>query len=428
MLSGAVLADRADAYLESCLARYNIPALSVAVTLRGKEVKAAGFGIANLEWGTRAAAGTVYEIGSISKHFTAVAILLLVEEGRLRLDDPLSRYVDAGPAVWNRVTLRNVMQHTSGLPDWESAGVLSYRRDYTDAEYIAMLRPLPLDFEPGTRWAYSNSGYPLLGMVIEKVSGMPYERFMRSRVFEKAGMANTRFKVAGEIVKHRAAGYIDVDGKLRSGEPLRPRVIAPNGGVLSTAEDLARWSPSRVLNSGSAALMSAAGEWPNGLGWFVRNFRGHRQYFHNGSTVGGYSAVMYELPDDALTVAVLCNIDRGPAVNAIAMRLADFYVPGLSIQGLGERQDPDRPRTARLIAMLREVGATGRSPQLRESWKISPATKAKIAAQMSGFEVAAFLEAEGRTLRYRIDSRGRSFWYTFDLDPAGLVERFFFEE
>jgi D-alanyl-D-alanine carboxypeptidase len=204
----------------------------------------------------------------------------------------------------------------------------------------------PLDFPPGSRFAYSNSAYPLLGMVVERVSGMPYERFVADRVFKPAGMRESRFRRAGEIVPYRASGYVDRNGVLMNGEPLRPAILAPNGLILSTAADMARWSialtsgtllerasvnamttPVR-LNDGSS--FNAAG-----IGWFFDGFRGHRMMLHNGSTAAGFSSVIYRYPDDDLSVVVLLNIDRFDIVNVLATSVAGFYVPALAVRSAG---------------------------------------------------------------------------------------------
>jgi CubicO group peptidase (beta-lactamase class C family) len=162
--------DEVNQYVAAFIKKRNIPGLSLAVVSNGKLVKAAGYGLANLELQVPARPETVYQIGSISKHFTAEAVLLLVEEGKLGLDDPLGKYLNEAPAAWKGLTLRQLLTHTSGLKDWEAANVLSYRREYTPDEFIKLMSPFPLDFTPGEQWSYTNTAYPLLGMVIERVA------------------------------------------------------------------------------------------------------------------------------------------------------------------------------------------------------------------------------------------------------------------
>ncbi len=307
----------------------------------GQLVKAAGYGLANLESAAPATAETVYEIGSITKPFTAEAIMLLVEAGKLALDDAVGKYVDGLPTAWQPLTLRQLLTHTSGLTDWESANLLSFRRDYTAGEFIALVSAYPLDFTPGERWSYTNTAYPLLGMVIARVSGQSYEEFVAQRIFRPLDLTATRFVNAQEIVPQRAGGYVDEAGKLHKGEPRRPDLLRPNGGILTSVLELAKWarifSTEFVLKRSSLEQMQTPVRLNNGktfncgFGLFLDVVHGHRLIVHNGSTAGGFSSVFYHYPDDKLTVIVLCNIDRGDAVNIIATRVADFYVPGLAI-------------------------------------------------------------------------------------------------
>ena len=346
-------ADQVDAYVRSFIKERNIPGLSLAVVRDGKLIKAAGYGVANLELNAPATPATVYEIGSITKQFTAQAIMLLVESRQLDLDDALGKYLDDLPHGWQALTLRQLLTHTSGLKDWEAANLLSFRREYTAQEFIQLMSPFTLNFAPGERWSYTNTAYPLLGMVIERISGKSYEVFVTERIFKLLGLNATRFNHPLDIIPHRAGGYIEEANQLRKGEPLRPGVLLPNGGIITTVLDLAKWErvfyTERLLKRASLEQMwtpvrlNNGGTFKAGFGLFMDTFRGHRLIQHNGSTAGGFSSVFYSYPDDKLTVIVLCNIDRGDAVNRVATRVASFYIPGLEISALPEQTDP-RPQ------------------------------------------------------------------------------------
>jgi CubicO group peptidase (beta-lactamase class C family) len=337
--SAFAYADEVDGYAAQFIDAKGIPGLSLAVVRDGTLIKAAGYGTANLESGATATPETVYEIGSITKQFTAEAVMLLVEERKLALDDGLSKHLEGLPPAWQELTLRQLLSHTSGLKDWESEHLLSFRREYTPAEFIALLSPYPLDFAPGTHWAYTNSAYPLLGLVIARASGTSYDEFVAAHIFKPLGMGATRFSRPQDIVPHRAGGYVGESGQMRKGELLRPRLVEPNGGILSTVLDLAKWESvlhsERLLKQASLAEMQTRVKLadgraaPSGLGIFVGDLNGHRMLVHNGSTPGGFSSVIYHYPDDKLTVIVLCNIDRDDAVNGIATYIAGIYVPGL---------------------------------------------------------------------------------------------------
>jgi CubicO group peptidase (beta-lactamase class C family) len=379
--------------------------------------------------------------------------MLLVEDGKLGLDDTLGKYLNELPPAWKGLTLRQLLTHTSGLKDWESANVLSYRREYTADEFIKLMSPFPLDFPPGERWSYTNTAYPLLGMVIERASGRNFEEFMAERIFKPLGMNATRFNHPSQIILNHASGYVEEKGRLRKGEPLRPHVIAPNGGMLTTVLDMAKWEKvfytERLLKQSSLEQMQTpvrlnnGATFNSGLGLFMDTFRGQRLILHNGSTIAGFSSVFYRYPDDKLTVIVLCNIDQGNAVNVIATRVASFYGPKLTISALPEQKDPAPETSRRLLQMLSDLAQGKESELLSKEWGrlVSPETRAKIAEQLLDLKRVAFLESETpnnkldrlgiavkQINRYKLLSGRRTIYYTFELAEDGRVARLFFEE
>jgi len=188
----AAAADRVDEHVRAQLTARKLPGAAVAVVQGGRIVKSAGYGVASLELSAPVTPQTVFEIGSISKQFTANAILLLVEDGKLRLDDPVAKYVERTPPAWAAITIRHILTHTAGLADFDTGNIgFSYRREYTPDEFVALLAGQPLHFPPGDRWAYSNA-FPLLGSVIERASGMPYTSFVQERIFKKLGLESAR--------------------------------------------------------------------------------------------------------------------------------------------------------------------------------------------------------------------------------------------
>ncbi len=440
-----------DAYVRDYIRRHRIPSAAIVVVKDGSMVKAAGYGTANLETGTAASERTVYEIGSISKQFAAEAVMALAEEGKVGLDDPLAKYVKGTPAAWSGITIRQLLTHTSGLPDWEALGLLSYHREYTRQEYIDLIASHPLDFAPGTRWSYTNSAFPLLGFLVEAASGEPFERFVTERVFARAGMADTRYKHPEQIVPNRSGGYIERGDTLFTGEPLRPGVIAPNGGIMSTAADMGKWlialTSGRIVQPATFVRMTAPGHtsdgepFNGGIAWFVDRFRGHPVLLHNGSTIAGYSSVVYWWPDDRLGVVALMNIDRWNAVNVLATRVASFYGPPMAAGALPERPDPDSALARRLTDMLAAIAARRDTDLLVDALRNPPGSP-RVGA---GFGLAgpvarvAFLDREdlgaageerfGNAIRwicrYRFSAGERVIDYTFELTPAGKVARFY---
>ena len=380
-LATSALADPVDDYVRAQMKARGIPGLSLAVVKAGKVVKADGYGVASLELESPATRETVYEIGSISKQIAANALLLLVEAGKVQLDDLVSRYVDDTPAAWAQITIRHVLTHTSGLADFDTGNIgFSYRRDYTAREFVELLGRQPLQFKPGESFRYTNA-FPLIGMVIERVSGQPYVDFVEQKIFTPLGMRSARFKREGDVVPHRADGYLLKDGRYRRGEPARPMVIAANGGVMMNVVDFAAWDAAvtggRLLRPETVAMMTtpvrlAGGRtMSHGMGWFIDTFNGHEFGAHWGTTVAGYSAVVRRYVADGVTVLALANMDEGGgfALDAISMGVANLYVPGVVIQALTPKPDPDAKGTARLMAALRLVGAgtpTDDAPGLAE--------------------------------------------------------------
>jgi CubicO group peptidase (beta-lactamase class C family) len=237
----SVSTDTLDDYVRTEMRARHLPGVSLAVVKDGRIVRAAGYGVASLELEAPATEKTVYEIGSISKQFAANAVLLLVEEGKVRLDDPISKYLTSTPPAWSGITVRHILTHTAGLADFDSGNIgFSYRREYTEQEFVELLGKQPLAFQPGERWIYTNA-FPLLGVVVERASGRPYTDFVRSRIFVPLGMESARFKVPGDVVPQRADGYLYKDGVYRHGENLRPLIIAPNGGIMMNVVDFAKW-------------------------------------------------------------------------------------------------------------------------------------------------------------------------------------------
>lgn len=331
--------DPIDRYVGAFLAEHRIPSAAIAIVRNNRVLKLAGYGQASLELNASAGPHTVYEIGSITKQFTAEVVLLLVAEGKLDLAAPITRYLASLPAQWNTITVRQLLTHTSGLPDWEGPGLLDFRREYSPAEFIQLIASRPPDFPPGDQWSYTNSAFPLLGMMIEAVSGKPYEQVVSERILQPAGMRETRFQHNGEVVPNRAAGYVDSAGVFLNGAPFRPRLLAPNGGILSSAADMAKWdlalTRGRLVNASTfeematPVVLNDGHRFNAGMAWFVDTLRSHRMLIHNGSTAAGYSSVIYLYPEDRLFVAVLLNIDRGAAVNEMATAIAGLVIPGL---------------------------------------------------------------------------------------------------
>jgi CubicO group peptidase (beta-lactamase class C family) len=333
----AFAANPEDDFLNSYIARRQIPGLAVLVRSGGKVVLSAGYGMANLEHGVRVTPETVFQSGSMGKQFTAFAVMILVEEHKLSLSDPIGKHLSVPPS-WSAITVRHLLTHTSGLGDYPED--FSLRRDYTEADLLKTITEQPLAFAPGDRWSYSNLGYVTLGILVHQVSGKFYGDFLKERVFAPLGMKNTRIISEADIIPNRAAGYQLKDGVIKNQEWVSPTVnTTADGSLYVTVEDLAKWDAALAsekilshasfeqiwtpvrLNDGSTA--------PYGFGWGIhQTARGHRLLEHGGAWQG-FMTYIARYPDDGLTVVALCNM-AGADPAYVAHRLAGFYQPELA--------------------------------------------------------------------------------------------------
>jgi CubicO group peptidase (beta-lactamase class C family) len=334
-------AKRVDEYVEAEMKRRHIPGLSVAVARNGELLVAKGFGMANLELSVAATADSVYQIGSITKQFTATAVMMLVAEGKLAIDDPVSKYVGDAPDTWSGVTVRHLLNHTSGIKSYTSIPTVmrESRLDRSRDEILKTVRDLPLEFQPGEKWNYNNTGYFLLGTIIEKVAGQSYSEFLQERIFKPLGMSATRVNDMREIIPNRATGYAWTGGGQRNGDYTSMTWPYSAGAIVSTVKDLAKWDAAlysqKVLPQSVLAQMwtptklADDKEKDYGFGWGVGSHRGHRLITHGGG-IAGFATDISRFVDDRLTVIVLTNLE-GSNPGAMARTIAGFYVPDLAV-------------------------------------------------------------------------------------------------
>lgn len=314
------------------------PGCAVGVSVAGKPVLLKAYGLADLERGVRNTPETIFEAGSVSKQFTAAAVLLLARDGKLSLDDPVRKYIPELPDYGSPITVRQMLNHTSGLRDWGSiegiAGWPRTTRVNTHAHVLEIVaRQRALNFTPGTRWSYSNSGYNLAAILVSRVSGMPFAEFSRTRIFEPLGMKHTSWRDDHtRIVRNRAIAYEDRKGVFHIEMPFEN--VHGNGGLLTTVGDLLRWNEHftepRLGDRSFVEEQERVGRFNDGrahdyaLGLWVRPYKGVRQVEHSGSTAG-YRAHLARYPDQRVGVAVLCNVSTGDATRA-AHAVADLYL------------------------------------------------------------------------------------------------------
>ncbi|PQV53189.1 serine hydrolase [Paraburkholderia sp. BL21I4N1] len=319
--AAAVVAPFVDANLFSGL---------ILVAHQGKPIFHEAFGLANREWMIANTPDTRFRIGSITKQFTAAAIVLLAERSKLNVTDPVSTHYANAPESWRDVTLHQLLTHTSGIPSY--TGLPDFvsqigRIDHTPEQILDLVRDLPLEFTPGERFSYCNSGYALLGLIVEKVSGQTYSAFLQSEVFDPLGMSNTGYEETRAILPRRAAGHERQGGKWINALFSAMSVPYAAGGLYSTANDLLRWS--EALSNGKVISAASLDETLRdhghgyGYGWFIVN-RLDRRLHHHGGGINGFVCALDRYPDDELTVVVLSNLQH-VIIPAIAERLAKLH-------------------------------------------------------------------------------------------------------
>jgi CubicO group peptidase (beta-lactamase class C family) len=322
-------ADRVDDLVETEMRKQRIPGLALAVLEDGKIVKAQGYGVANIEAKTPVTPETVFKIGSVSKQFIATGIMLLVQDGRLALSDPISRFLDGTPAAWKDITVRHLLTHTSGIV--REGPAFDWFKVQSDAEVITSTYALPLRFTPGEKWEYSNTGYFALAEIIRRVTGTPWHEYLEQKVFTPAAMASTRATHANASLANRATGYSDNDKLLPARDWPASR---PSGAFFSSARDLAQWDAvlygDTILRAATRRQMwtpvtlSSGASHPYGFGWELNPLKDRRRVHHGGG-LPGFQSELARYPDDRLTVIVLINLDDAD-VEGIADAVAALYL------------------------------------------------------------------------------------------------------
>lgn len=333
-------ADPVDDLVRAEMADRHLPSVAVAVVQDGKLVKSAAYGLADIELGVAATPQSVFQIQSITKTFTSAAILQLVEEGRLGLEDPVSRHLAGTPDIWKDITLRHLLSHTSGIRDFINEPTASLRLEVTEEEVLRAAAERPLHFAPGERYAYSNTNYHLLAMILRRYGGAWYGEVLKTRIFEPLGLTHTRPLTLTGLVPGRVTGYSWDGREFRRGGFVAESILSyGGGGVLSTAEDLTHWAAGlldgKVLRretleqAWTPTRLNQGGTTGYGLGWGVTRVAGHREVGHNGAHGTGFTSSLVVYPEHRLAVAVLDN-RSGANPQAIARRVAAWYVPELS--------------------------------------------------------------------------------------------------
>ncbi len=334
---GFAQTDAVDDFVKSEMARQHIPGVALLVSHAGHPVLTKGYGMANLELEVPVKPETIFQSGSVGKQFTATAVMMLVEDGKIGLEDPLTKFFPDAPATWKQVTIRELLSHTAGFTDYPKN--FDMRKDYTAKELLKIVEAIPLAYPPGTKWSYSNLGFLTLGLVIQKVSGEFYGDFLQARVFKPLGMTSTRIINEADIIPNRASGYVLVKGELKNQEWVSPTLnTTADGSLYFNILDLAKWDEAlyteKLLKHASLEQMWTVAKLkdgqPNsgkyGFGWFIGDKNGHHFVEHEGAWQGFETHITRYL-DDKLTVVVLTNLG-GSKPKIISDGVAEKYLSG----------------------------------------------------------------------------------------------------
>jgi CubicO group peptidase (beta-lactamase class C family) len=313
---------------------------------------------------------TIFQSGSLGKMFTATAVMLEVEDGKLSLDDPLTKFFPDAPATWRSITVRNLLNHTSGIPDYTTS-TFDYRKDYTEDELARMAFAQKLEFPAGSRWNYSNTGYALLGFIIHRVSGQFYGDVLAARVFKPLGMTTARIIDEADIIPNRAAGYRHENGRLENQEWVAPKLnTTADGSLYWSVRDLVAWDTAvkrrAILKPESwheiltPVRLTSGKTYPYGMGWSLEE-RGGKPLQEHGGSWQGFRTQLSRFVGDSLDIIVLANSAEADP-GRIADGIAAIIHPDLAIPKPRPIADAEPTMTARIGRLLDTIRSGALTP------------------------------------------------------------------
>jgi CubicO group peptidase (beta-lactamase class C family) len=366
-----------DSFVQKEMATQRIPGLAIGIYSRGHILLAKGYGLSNVELNVPVKAETIFQSGSVGKQFVSAAIMMLVEEGKISLDDSVTKYFPDAPATWKPILIKNLLSHTSGLSEYESPdrtgpkGAFYLRLDFTEDELAKKIEEMPIEWAPGEKWGYRNTNYVLLGIIIHKITGMPYAEFLGERIFKPLGMTSTRLISERDIIPNRSAGYeIDEKGELKNQEWVSPTFDSTADGALYfNVLDMAKWDEAlygtKLLKQSSLdriwTVYPLNDGKPNpagyGFAWNIGEQNGHKRIEHGGAWQG-FTCSISRYPDDGVTVVVLTNLDAGHSNPGVIAHVAAGLVnPALNMAKLEAIADDQPALAERMKKLLDEIVA-----------------------------------------------------------------------
>ncbi len=433
----APFTSRIDQYVESEMARQKIPGVSLAIVKDGKPLLVKGYGLANVEHQVRVRPETIFQSGSVGKQFTATAVMMLVEDGKIDLDEKIAKYLGEVPESWSGITVRHLLSHTSGMTDYPRD--FDFRRDYTEDEILKKAKEIPVAFKPGEKWQYSNLGYVTLGIIIGKVTGKFYGDFLQERIFKPLGMTTARILNEADIIPNRAAGYQLVKGELKNQDWVSPTVnTTADGSLYLTALDMIKWDEAlrtgKLLKKTSYDTMwtpirlNDGRTHPYGFGWGIRSVNGKPVIEHGGAWQG-FKAHIARFPDNKLTVILFANLIQTNQ-SKLANGVAAIVDPELKPKPI---PDPDPAFTVKtrelLVAVLEHKADMSRfTPEVQRAITDQQDRLAAFVRSLGPIEgfnlVERQADSDGVRYRYRVEYSGMSLFLSMKVLSDGKISAF----
>ena len=432
--------SRIDQFVKTEMERQGIPGVGVGIVDHGK-VTTRGYGFANLEHMVPVTDQTVFQSGSLGKMFTAAAVMLQVEEGKLALSDPIAKFFPDAPASWQKITVRNLLNHTSGIPDYTTSA-FNYRHDYTEDELAHMAMQLVPEFPAGSRWNYSNTGYALLGFIVHKVSGRFYGDVLADRVFKPLGMTTARVISEADVIPNRAAGYQHENGHLKNQDWVAPQLnTTADGSLYWSVRDLVAWDTAVAKRKLLAAeswseiltpvRLTSGKPYPYGMGWGLED-RGGKPLQSHGGAWQGFRTQLSRFIGDSLDIIVLANAaEAQPGV--IADGIAALMHPDLAIPKLAPIEDKEFQVTARVSRLLDTIRSGKLTPDefayVRAGFFPDAAQAYQRALEQLGAQQRMVLLqrlelGDDRVYTYEVTFNGGTRWVRVALAPDNKVSGF----
>ena len=436
---------RVDQFLAAAREQMKIPGLAFAIVKDGKVVHEGAVGVASLTYDVKATPKTPFLLASITKQFTAAGIMRLVEEGKVKLDEPIGTYIGDVPEAWKPITVRHLLTHTAGVKDrFEEKDFSLWRLKYTTQAMMDAAKATPVDFAPGKGWQYSDQGYFLLGRILELASGKSYRDYLQESFFRPLEMTATTTSLQTEVIPGLAEGYSLAGGKHIHNHRRTDYGLVSHFGIVSTVGDLAKWAI--ALTAGKALKPESVRQmWTNGkmgdgtdivgaggaygFGWFLDEFNGHRIVQHGGAS----GTAFYTLPDDRVAIVVLTNLEQlsGGNATALATSIAKIYVPGLAWANIKPLAD-QKQETAMTAEVERVMTGGDATADLYDPtyWRaFQPAVRAQKASLANFGKPKAvellFVKTRGatRTLGYRFAYPVLTLYITVGIGPDGKIRQ-----